>query len=302
MLRKSPAEAAEAGASAIHERAAAKLNLDLLITGRRDDGYHELDSLVVFADIADELTFRSAPSLSLRVEGPFAAGLPAGDGNIVVRAAERLAEVGSVAARAEIVLHKRLPVAAGIGGGSADAAAALRGLRRLWGLRLDERTLHGIGLELGADVPVCLHGSPARMRGIGERLDPVPGLPSLSLVLVNPRQPLATAAVFKALRLQAFGRRDEQPPAGPDVSTLAAYLQRTGNDLQAASRSLLPVIGEVLGRIAAEPGCRLARMSGSGPTCFGLFDTPTLAAAAAARLRTAQPAWWVAACRTMGSP
>jgi 4-diphosphocytidyl-2-C-methyl-D-erythritol kinase len=283
------------------ELAPAKLNLDLLVTGRRADGYHELDSLVVFADLADELTFAPARSLCLDAAGPFAAELPAEGENIVLRAARCLAEQAGVATGARITLLKRLPVAAGIGGGSADAAAALRGLRRLWRLELDDAALTALGLGLGADVPVCLMGAPARMRGIGERLEPASGLPALDLVLVNPRLPLATAAVFAALRLERCGRRDAPPAARPDAAALLEQLARTRNDLEPPARALLPAIGEVLEALAADPACRLTRMSGSGPTCFGIFADAAAARAAAARIAAARPDWWVAPCRSGGA-
>lgn len=281
--------------AAVHERAPAKLNLDLLVTGRRADGHHELDSLVVFADLADELAVTPADTLSLVVEGPFAAGLPPVGENIVLRAARRLADAASVTDGARIRLTKRLPVTAGIGGGSADAAAALRALRRLWRLDLDDRALQAIGLGLGADVPVCLGSRPARMRGIGERLDPLPSLPALPLVLVNPRQPLGTVEVFRALRLERFSARRDAPGGLAGVPALVGHLARSRNELEPPARALLPVIEEMLDLLRDDPGCRLARMSGSGPTCFGLFDDAAAAAASAARLAAARPGWWVAA-------
>ncbi|MEK0084714.1 4-(cytidine 5'-diphospho)-2-C-methyl-D-erythritol kinase [Benzoatithermus flavus] len=284
----------------LRERAPAKLNLDLLVTGRRPDGYHELDSLVVFADPADELRFAPAPLLQLEVAGPFAAELPTGEANIVLRAARLLAERTGVEGNARIGLVKRLPVAAGIGGGSADAAATLRGLRRLWNLSLDDRTLAALGLALGADVPVCLAGTPSRMRGIGERLEPLPNLPALDLVLVNPRRPLATAAVFGALRLERPSERDEPSALPRTPEALVERLAGTRNDLEAPARTLLPAIGEVLAALVSDPACRLARMSGSGPTCFGIFPDAAAARTAAARLAAARPDWWVVACRSGG--
>ena len=186
-----------------------------------------------------------------------------------MRAARLLAGAVGRPARARIRLDKRLPIAAGIGGGSADAAAVLRGLRRLWGLTIEDTALAALGLELGADVPVCLAGRPARMRGIGERLDDRMSLPVLHLVLANPRQPLATAAVFRALPAELRGPRTAALPPALDLG----FLRRSRNDLEAPARRLLPVIDEVLAELAAAPGCRLARMSGSGPTCFGVFET-----------------------------
>lgn len=291
-MRDGPAEAVR------REPAPAKLNLDLLVTGRRADGYHELDSLVAFAELGDELSFELAPDgIRLEVDGPFAAELPAASGNLVHRAARHLAETMGVTEGARITLTKRLPVASGIGGGSADAAAALRGLRQLWRLGIDDAALRELGLILGADIPVCLHGASARMRGIGERLDPVRGLPALDLVLVNPRLPLSTAEVFRALRLEAGRGRSEGLPVRPSMPAFVAWLQRTRNDLQAPACTLLPAIGEVLETLAGDQGCWLARMSGSGPTCFGIFADAAAAAAAAGRIAQARPGWWAAATR-----
>jgi 4-diphosphocytidyl-2-C-methyl-D-erythritol kinase len=299
-----PAEAGPAAAAAVRERAAAKLNLDLLVTGRRPDGYHELDSVVVFADdLADGLTLAPAAGLDLDAHGPFAADLPPADGNIVLRAARRLAEAAGLPARAWIGLDKRLPVAAGIGGGSADAAAVLRGLRRLWGVPLDDAGLRRAGLKVGADVPVCLQGRAARMRGIGELLEPLDSAPGLRLVLVNPRRPLATAAVFAALGPHRPDARVEDPPGACDPAAWLGWLRRTRNDLEAPARRLLPAVGDALAALAADPCCRLARMSGSGPTCFGVFDTGAAAREAAGRIAAARPGWWVVPCRTVaGAP
>lgn len=274
----------------LHEAAPAKLNLDLLVTGRRADGYHLLDSLVTFVDVGDRLTFAHAPELCLKVMGSTAGALPEAEENIVLRAARRLAETVGMEPRAAITLDKRLPVAAGVGGGSADAAATLRGLCCLWEVNLLEARLAELALGLGADVPVCLHGRPARMRGIGEQLEPLADLPALDLVLVNPRMALSTAAVFRALDFTRCGPR-----------TAELVWQRSRNDLEAPARRLLSVIGEVLEALRAAPGCALARMSGSGPTCFGLFADAEAARAAAAALQEAHPGWWVAACRSLAA-
>lgn len=282
-------------ADPVREHAPAKLNLDLLITARRPDGYHELDSLVAFTDLGDALSFEHTDTLSLELAGPFAPALPAGADNLVLRAARALAAVAGRPASARIRLEKRLPVAAGVGGGSADAAATLRGLQRLWGTALGAAEIAELALTLGADVPVCLLGQPVRMGGIGELLQPLAGLPTLHLVLVNPGLPLATAAVFKALRAETFGQRACVVPEAPTL----AWLQACRNDLEPPARTLLPVIGDILTALAAEPGCRVARMSGSGPTCFGAFATPAAAAAARQRMATQHPRWWVAACRTL---
>lgn len=291
-----PPAAAE---SLVRERAPAKLNLDLRVTGRRADGYHLLDSLIVFLDLADELTLAPTASLELSAHGPMAGDLPTGDGNIVLRAARALADAMGVTRGAAITLDKRLPVAAGIGGGSADAAAALRGLCRLWGVRPEPEVLARLALGLGADVPACLDGRPLRMRGVGERLDPLADPPPLDLVLVNPRRPLATADVFRTLRVPPG--RPEEPSSALDLAPLDR-LQRSRNDLEAPARALLPEIGRVLEALRETRGCRLARMSGSGPTCFGRFADPPAAQAAALELARRYPGWWVTACRSQGAP
>ena len=282
------------GGAAVEVLAPAKVNLYLHVTGRRPDGYHLLDSLVVFAGIGDGLRLDPAEGLSLVVDGPNAAPLAALGDNMVLQAARRLAEAAGVAAGAAITLTKRLPVAAGIGGGSADGAAALRGLCRLWRIDPPEAELARIGLSLGADLPVCLRGSPTLVSGIGDILEPAPALPPAWLVLVNPRVAVATPAVFKnrrgdfsaALPLTA-------PPA--DAAALAAALGARRNDLTAAATALAPEVEVMLAAIAATDGCLLARMSGSGATCFGLYADDHAAAAAAGRLAAQQPAWWIAA-------
>jgi 4-diphosphocytidyl-2-C-methyl-D-erythritol kinase len=280
----------------VEEPAPAKVNLDLRITGRRPDGYHELDSVVAFTAWADRLTFTPDRRLTLEPGGPFAAALPDPTGNLVLRAARRLAEHAGCRPHVRIALDKRIPVAAGLGGGSADAAATLRGLSRLWQLGLAHADLLALALELGADVPVCLRSGPARMRGIGERIEPLE-LPVLDLVLANPNHAVSTAQVFACLGPVA-------PAAGADAAVpsdrpaLLDWLRARGNDLEAPARRLAPVIGEVLGALSAQPGCRLARMSGSGATCFGAFDDQGAAARAAGSLRRARPSWWVISTAT----
>lgn len=268
------------------EAAPAKINLTLHVTGRRPDGYHLLDSLVVFAAAHDTLLARSAATLSLDITGPFAGALVPQPDNLVLRAARLYAEDARPAASAALTLIKRLPVASGIGGGSADAAATLRLLARLWGAA---PARHSLAQQLGADVPVCLQGQPLRMRGIGEVLDPAPPLPPVGLLLVNPGTPLATQAVFRA-RQGGFSTAQPLPDQWPDAPALARWLRRGCNDLQAPAIALCPAIGGVLDTIAAQPDCLLARMSGSGATCFGLF--PDASAAATAMARLDQPGWW----------
>lgn len=287
------------GSEIVTVAAPAKVNLYLHVVGRRADGYHLLDSLVAFTALGDTVSVRRAAGLGLTVDGPFA-GAPALVGeNIVLRAAQALADRLGRDADVAIRLTKRLPVAAGIGGGSADAAATLVALCRLWNVGDDAVDLPAIGQVLGADVPVCLVGRPTLMAGIGEDLRPAPALPPAALVLVNPGLPLSTPAVFQA-RAGAFsapGRFGLGPPlAGGE---LVARLAACGNDLAAPARRLCPAIGEVLATLAPLPGCRLARMSGSGPTCFGLFDD--LAAAVAAARRVERRDWWVAPTILLGA-
>jgi 4-diphosphocytidyl-2-C-methyl-D-erythritol kinase len=277
----------------IEEQAPAKINLDLLITGRRPDGYHELDSLVVFGAPRDRLTFRSDDRLRLDVVGPFARVLAGEPDNLVRRAAKRLAAAVGRPAAGRITLDKRIPVAAGLGGGSSDAAATLRGLNRLWRLNMTAADLAPLGLQLGADVPVCLHGRAARMRGIGERLDFVGGLPDLALLLVNPGQPVATAAVFGGLGGIPRAAADPGPPPR-ERAALLAWLRARANHLQASACRLVPAIGAVLVALAAQPRCELARMSGSGASCFGLFADQAALAAAAGAISRAHPDWWLA--------
>lgn len=269
--------------------ARAKVNLCLHVTGQRADGYHLLDSLVVFAETGDRIAVAPAADLSLTVTGPQGAGLGAGEDNLCLRAARAF----GLPRGAAITLDKHLPVASGIGGGSADAAAVLQALARLWGVALPDAAAV---LALGADVPVCLAGVPARMRGVGESVTPVSGLPAAWLVLVNPGVAVATPAVFRAL-----SRRDNPalpevlPQQWPTAADLAAFLRAQRNDLEPAAVTLAPVVGQVTAALAGQAGCLLARMSGSGATCFGLFAGAQQAEEAAEAIRRAQPGWWVQA-------
>ncbi|MDT1064429.1 4-(cytidine 5'-diphospho)-2-C-methyl-D-erythritol kinase [Paracoccus sp. CPCC 101403] len=259
------------------ELAPAKLNLTLHVTGRRDDGYHLLDSLVVFLDVGDVVTVAPGP-LSLRLTGPFAGALADDPQNLCLRAA-RLAGREAV-----ITLEKNLPVASGIGGGSADAAAVLRAL--------DARPP---GTEiLGADVPVCLAGRPMRMQGLGEILTPLPPLPQLHVLLVNPLCGLSTPAVFAALDCRVNPPIPQVLPDFPDAATLIAFLTDCRNDLQPAAIRLLPVIADCLAALQGA-GAALARMSGSGATCFGLFPDARTAEDARRAIAADHPDWWVAA-------
>jgi 4-diphosphocytidyl-2-C-methyl-D-erythritol kinase len=274
--------------------ARAKVNLYLHVTGRRADGYHLLDSLIVFADTGDEIGLAPADRLSLAIDGPFGAGLEAGPGNLVLRAAHALQQLTGTRAGAAIRLTKNLPVASGIGGGSADAAATLAGLCGLWDAAPGRAALLDIAAQLGADVPVCLDGVPSFVGGIGEELAPARGLPPAWLLLANPGVATPTPAVFKA-RQGPFSRpaRWSEPPR--DFAEFAARLRGCANDLTEAAISVTPAIRDVLVALAALPGCALARLSGSGATCFGLFADADSAHTAAAGLRAAQPGWWIKA-------
>lgn len=276
--------------------APAKLNLYLHVTGRRADGYHLLDSLVAFADIGDRLSALPAARLSLDLTGPFAHELAQEEAakNLVWRAAVALAARLGRAPAAALTLEKNLPLASGIGGGSSDAAATLKALADLWQAPLDEAALCALGAELGADVPVCVVGRASFFGGIGDEIAAAPNLPSAPLVLVNPGIALPTAAVFRA-RTGAFSAAARFAAAPATVADLAALLAERRNDLGDAALGLVPAIGEVLTRLKAQPGALLARMSGSGATCFALFETPAAAEAAAATLRSERPRWWVAA-------
>lgn len=277
----------------LQETAWAKVNLTLQVTGRRADGYHELSSLVVFADCGDRLTFAPDDALSLTLQGPFAGGLPATADNLVLRAAKGFAELTGRPLPFAITLTKTLPVAAGIGGGSADAAAVLRALCPLADLSLDDAGLRDLALALGADVPVCLASRPSLLSGIGERLEPLTELPPMALVLANPGLPLSTAEVFKA-RQGRFSRVAAQtPPAA--TGPFLQWLAERPNDLEAAARAVRPEVARVVESLAATQGCRLARMSGSGATCFGLYDSRGEAERAALSLAEREPQWWVKA-------
>ncbi|HUF43940.1 MAG TPA: 4-(cytidine 5'-diphospho)-2-C-methyl-D-erythritol kinase [Aestuariivirgaceae bacterium] len=283
----------------VREFAPAKVNLALHVTARRGDGYHDLDSLVVFAGSGDWLEAAPGKSLTLAVKGPQAAGVPV-DGNLVRKAAAALGQAaGRPGLGANLMLDKHIPAASGIGGGSSDAAAALRALNRLWGLGLDRADLMAIGAGLGADVPVCVAAASARIRGIGDRVTPLPALPEFHLVLANPGRSLATAAVFARLVQPSNPGLPELPGRWRDVAHLVDYLGRCRNDLAGAASAAEPAILEVLAALGGESRCLLARMSGSGATCFGLFATAGGAAGAAASLSDRHRHWWVAAAPTL---
>ena len=278
------------------EKAPAKINLTLRVVGRRADGYHELESLVVFAGVADTLSLEPAEETTLAIDGPNAVACGPDADNLVLKAERALcADIGRLKG-GHFRLQKNLPVAAGIGGGSADAAAALRLLARVNGLPADHPALAAAALATGADVPVCLASEARVMRGVGEILSAPVALPMLPAVLVNPGVPLATRDVFKAFA--GMGGSDLALGAVPDeAEALFAFLDTHGNDLTAPAVACEPAVGAVLDALGQLPGVRRARMSGSGPTCFALFDTAELADAAARQLKTARPDWWIEATR-----
>jgi 4-diphosphocytidyl-2-C-methyl-D-erythritol kinase len=280
-------------------RAPAKINLTLHVRGRRADGYHELESLVAFAGTGDALSLEPEDALSLAVEGPTAELAGAGADNLVLKAAGLLAGALPGLRVGAFRLVKRLPVAAGIGGGSSDAAAALRLLARLNELPLSHPALREAARRTGADVPVCLEPRARMMRGLGEVLGPPLRLAPLFAVLANPRVAVETPRVFKALGLEPGqdlpGAAHPDLPAGAPARDVLLALQGGRNDLEPPACTVQPLVGEALAALERTPGCRLARMSGSGATCFALYDDCTTAAAAAKALRRARPDWWVKA-------
>ena len=285
---------ASGGRRSVRIAAPAKINLYLHVTGKRGDGYHLLDSLVVFAGIADRLTVTQSATGRLAIDGPFADQIPAGPDNLAVKAASAAAQLLGMEDGFEIRLTKNLPPAAGIGGGSADAAAVLRAVCRLAGRDPGEPGLADLALSLGADVPVCLAGNPVFFGGVGERLSPAPQLPEAWLVLVNPRVEVSTPAVFKA-RTGDFSAAGRFTQAPVNAAALAAVLAERRNDLMAPALILAPVVGTVLDALGAQPDCLLARMSGSGATCFGLFADHEGARRAAEALSAGHPEWWTEA-------
>lgn len=291
---------------AVRAFAPAKVNLYLHVVGRRADGYHLLDSLVAFVDIGDRVTAQAANGLSLALGGPEAAALAdLGADNLVLRAARLLAAESGVPPvvpplptmplGAALALEKMLPASSGIGGGSSDAAATLRALDRLWHRPLAPAAMAELAVQLGADVPACLAARPVWVGGIGEILEPAEGLPSAGIVLANPRLPSPTAAVFQARRGPFATAPGRFAPMPQDAVGLVAALAARRNDLTPAALTLVPAIARVLERLAGLPGALLARMSGSGATCFALFRDRAAATAARATLAADEPGWWSAA-------
>jgi 4-diphosphocytidyl-2-C-methyl-D-erythritol kinase len=286
---------------ALIEDGRAKVNLTLRVVGRRVDGYHDLESVVAFADCADRLTLTSGPELSLKTTGPLAEACGETADNLVLKAARLLAEGVPDLKLGEFILDKVLPVAAGIGGGSADAAAALRLLARLNGMAPDDSRLNDVALLTGADVPVCLASRACDMAGVGETLVPL-SLPKLPCVMINPRVPVATKDVFKALGLRngelLVGASDvieapAWPDAGASIADWVEALSPVANDLEAPAMRIQPAISEVISALRSSDGAMLARMSGSGATCFAIFANGAAAQRAAQKILHDHPAWWV---------
>src|SRR6266550_2083171 len=275
-------------------RAAAKINLFLHVGDRRSDGYHALESLVVFAETSDRLEFTRSSELTLKITGPFGKALARVSENLVLKTARLLrGKHPHEGLGAHIALEKNLPLASGLGGGSADAAAALRALNRFWRLDLPEEELLDIAAEIGSDVPACLLSSPCWMEGRGTSVTKLASMPPFELVLVNPGVGVATGPVFDALNARSGVGAVARPPALASVWDLVAYLADAGNDLEAPASRLAPVIEDALAALGHEPACVLAQMSGSGATCFGLFDGSVYAAGAAERIAQEHPHWWV---------
>lgn len=270
----------------INDTGYAKINLALHVRARRADGYHALETLFAFAEDGDQLFAHLAPDFSLRMTGPFAEDLAADTDNLVLRAARLLAQSIGVSGGLAFTLEKRLPIASGIGGGSADAAAALRLAAQLWGVVTETTMLHDIAAQIGADVPSCLRSQSCFGTGTGTELTPVDaGLTGTPILLVNPRQPCPTGPVFKAWD-------------GIDHGPLTPMDWQTGrNDLEAPAQALVPRIGDVLAHLRAQPGLCLARMSGSGATCFGIWASLDDRDRAAAAIQAAHPSWWIMASR-----
>ncbi len=295
------ASGTECSADWLSDQARAKVNLTLRVVGRRADGYHDLESIVAFADCADQLGLAPGPELALTAAGPLAAACGETSDNLVLKAARLLSDAVPDLKLGAFTLEKVLPVAAGIGGGSADAAAALRLLARLNGLALDDPRLVAVALKTGADVPVCLASQACDMTGVGEKLLPL-DIPVLPCVMVNPRVPVATKDVFQALGLRPGDLRvgvtdvvtaPAWPKAGASITDWVRALERVPNDLEQPALKVQPVIADVLATLGTCAGALLVRMSGSGATCFAIFGNTAEAQSAGRRIGADHPEWWV---------
>lgn len=278
--------------------APAKINLFLHVGNKRDDGYHALESLVVFVDVGDELLIEPAKAFSLALDGPFGTKLANEQDNLIAKAARAVAAKAGRSPDVKITLTKNLPVASGIGGGSADAAATLRGLVQFWDLKIPHDELHMIAESLGSDVPACLLSETLWMTGRGEGVESVPGVPSAPLILVNPGVAVSTAQIFANLKNRVGVGQAAKPKPDLSVLALADYFKSNRNDLEKPAREIAPAIDEVL-RAISHSGALRTRMSGSGATCFGLFADDKSAEAGAAKLAEDHPDWWVKKSRIL---
>ena len=279
----------------IVELARPKVNLTLEVTGRREDGYHLLQSLVVFPEGGDQLEISASDDLILRVDGPFGGGVPADVNNLVLKVAMYLRDKYNVPEGAALKLKKNLPIASGIGGGSADAAAALRGLNRFWNLGLSDRELEKIGLQFGADIPVCVRSLACFMEGIGDQLSLPVQVPGMTILLINPGVSVSTPSIFSELNYPMGSQKGgaELPENFSNIREFLGYASGHCNDLQPPAIFLVPEIADVLDSFSEIETCLFYRMSGSGATCFGLFRCLEEASAAAATISSKHPDWWV---------
>jgi 4-diphosphocytidyl-2-C-methyl-D-erythritol kinase len=271
--------------------APAKINLYLHITGKRDDGFHILDSLVIFANYGDIVTVNSSTKLTLTINGPFANTLSVGDDNLVIKAAQTLAKFANIEPKAEIVLTKNLPISSGIGGGSADAAATLHALAKLWKISLSKVDFMHLAQMLGSDVSVCIAGIPSFMSETGEKIIPAPFLPDFWMVLVNPNVPVSTQDVFSKY-IPKFTIKKQFQGIFKNTDRMCNVLATYTNDLTVAAITVAPVIGDVLTELQATEGNMLVRLSGSGATCFAIFPNKNTAQKAATNLNRTHPRWW----------
>ena len=273
--------------------APAKINLYLHITGMRDDGFHLLDSLIAFTKFGDEITLEPSNDLTITSHGPYATGMPIGEENLMIRIARKLQKTTSIDKGAAIHVEKNIPVSAGIGGGSADAIAVMRGLIKLWDLKINDEQIYKLALELGTDLPVCYFGKSAFVDGIGENIHPASQLPDCGILLINPNVTLSTPIVFENRK---GGYSPEDNFINKNFNSpqkLAKLLDERCNDLTPAARQLVPIIGEILSALKRTPECLAYKMSGSGATCWGLFETFADAERAALALNQQRPDWWI---------
>ena len=272
--------------------APAKINLYLHVTGKRDDGFHLIESLVAFADCGDNISVTPSDKLKLTIKGPFSGDLEASHDNLVIKAAILLANFAGIKAKADIILTKELPVASGIGGGSADAAATLHALTKLWNISISSNDLHLIGKNLGSDVPVCLKSATSIITGVGENIIPMTKFPELWAILVNPKISVSTAEVFANYHNE-FSTPQTYTANPQNPQEVANFLSGYRNDLTSAALQVAPIIGDVLRAVETTENQLLTRISGSGATCFALFKTKSAAITAMEFLRTKYPMWWV---------